>query len=175
MPAPDVLTKWSDTLPAWAAISGQSPIRPRWPEFRRAITRLRTGMDRRFDRLERTKVDKAEFRTTITRLRTGLRAEIATSAAETRRYVNATASELRSTLRDEIGTSAAETRQYVDRLGTVLRDEIASAAAETRRHFDVVAEAIRDDIRIFAEALAGHSNRLDTHNARITALERRSI
>ena len=84
-------------------------------------------MDRRFDRLERTKVDKLEFRRAITSLRTGLRGEIATSAAE------------------------------------------------TRRHFDVVAEAIRDDIRILAEAVANHGDRLDKHDMRITALERRSM
>ncbi len=33
-----MLTKWSETLPAWAAISAQSPMRPRWPEFRSATT-----------------------------------------------------------------------------------------------------------------------------------------
>ena len=38
MPPPLVLTKWSETLPALAAISAQSPIRPRWPEFRSATT-----------------------------------------------------------------------------------------------------------------------------------------
>ena len=38
MPPPLVLTKWSETLPAGAAISAQSPIRPRWPEFRTATT-----------------------------------------------------------------------------------------------------------------------------------------
>ena len=36
MPPPLVLTKWSEILPALAAISAQSPIRPRWPEFRSA-------------------------------------------------------------------------------------------------------------------------------------------
>ena len=118
-------------------------------EFRRAITGLRTELKR----VERTKVDKAEFRRAITRLRTGLRGEIVASAAETRRYVDATGDYLRSSL----------------------RDEIASSAAETRRHFDVVAEAIRDDIRILAEALASHGDRLDKHDTRITAIERRSM
>ena len=89
------------------------------------ISELKRAMDRRFDRLERTKVDKLEFRRAITSLRTGLRGEIATSATE------------------------------------------------TRRHFDVVAEAIRDDIRILAEALASHSDRLDTHVS-IAAATRRS-
>lgn len=118
-------------------------------EFRRAITGLRTELKR----VERTKVDKAEFRRAITRLRTGLRGEIVASAAETRRYVDASCDSLRSSL----------------------RDEIASSAAETRRHFDVVAEAIRDDIRILAEAVASHSDRLDKHDLRIGALERRSV
>ena len=38
MPPPLVLTKCSETLPAAAAISAQSPMRPRWPEFRSATT-----------------------------------------------------------------------------------------------------------------------------------------
>ena len=38
MPAPEVLTKCSDSLPARAASNGQSPMRPRWPEFRSAMT-----------------------------------------------------------------------------------------------------------------------------------------
>jgi len=121
----------------------------RRPRRRMTISELKRAMDRRFDRVERTKVDKVEFRRAITRLR----GEIVTSAAETRRYVDATGDSLRSSL----------------------RDEIASSAAETRRHFDVVAEAIRDDIRILAEALASHSDRLDKHDMRIGALERRSM
>src|SRR5881397_2884824 len=125
----------------------------RRPRGRMTISELKRAMDRRFDRLERTKVDKAEFRRAITGLRTGLRGEIVASAAETRRYVDATGDSLRSSL----------------------RDEIASSAAETRRHFDVVAEAIRDDIRILAEAVASHSDRLDKHDLRIGALERRSV
>ena len=35
--APDVLRKCSDTCPASAAISAQSPSRPRWPQLRRPI------------------------------------------------------------------------------------------------------------------------------------------
>src|SRR5262249_59412973 len=38
MPAPLVLTKCSEILPARTAISPQSPIRPRGPEVRKATT-----------------------------------------------------------------------------------------------------------------------------------------
>src|SRR6266568_3461119 len=48
--------------------------RMRPPRFETVtISELKRAMDRRFDRLERTKVDKAEFRRAITRLRTGLK------------------------------------------------------------------------------------------------------
>ena len=115
------------------------------------ISELKRAMDRRFDRLERTKVDKVEFRRAITGLRT----------------------ELKRVERTKV--DKAEFRRAITRLRTGLRGEIATSAAETRRHFDVVAEAIRDDIRIFGEALASHTDRLDKHGTRITALERRSI
>jgi len=45
---------------------------------------------------------------------------------------------------------------------------------EARRHFDVIAESLRDDLRIFADGIAGQSERLDKHEVRITRLERRA-
>ena len=54
-----------------------------------------------------------------------------------------------------------------------LRAEIARSARETRQHMDMVAESLRDDLRIFADAIAGHSDCLDGHEGRITRLERR--
>ena len=45
---------------------------------------------------------------------------------------------------------------------------------ETRRHFEVIAESLRDDLRIFADGIAGQSERLDKHDVRITRLERRA-
>jgi len=149
----------------------------RRPRRRMTISELKRAMDRRFDRLERTKVDKLEFRRAITGLRTELKRVERTKVdkAEFRRAITG----LRTGLRGEIVASAAETRRYVDATGdslrSSLRDEIASSAAETRRHFDVVAEAIRDDIRILAEAVASHSDRLDKHDLRIGALEQRSV
>jgi hypothetical protein len=56
-----------------------------------------------------------------------------------------------------------------------VRNEIARSAEETRRHFDVVAESLRDDFRIFAEAIAAQTERLDGHQARIIRLEGRSL
>ena len=152
----------------------------RRPRRRMTISELKRAMDRRFDRLERTKVDKLEFRRAITGLRTGLKRVERTKVdkAEFRRAITGLRTGLHG-LHGEIVTSAAETRRHVDAscdsLRSSLRDEIASSAAETRRHFDVVAEAIRDDIRILAEALASHSDRLDKHDMRVGALERRSI
>ena len=147
------------------------------------ISELKRAMDRRFDRLERTKVDKLEFRRAITGLRTELKRVERTKVdkAEFRRAITGLRTGLHGLhgLHGEIATSAAETRRYVDAscdsLRSSLRDEIASSAAETRRHFDVVAEAIRDDIRILAEAVASHSDRLDKHDLRIGALEQRSV
>ena len=55
-------------------------------EFRR----LQRAVDRRFDCLERTTVNKAELERAIASLRTNLCGEIVTSAVETRRYVDAT-------------------------------------------------------------------------------------
>ena len=45
---------------------------------------------------------------------------------------------------------------------------------EARRHFEVIAESLRDDLRIFADGIAGQSERLDKHEVRITRLERRA-
>jgi len=45
---------------------------------------------------------------------------------------------------------------------------------DARRHFDVIAESLRDDLRIFADGIAGQSERLDKHDVRITHLERRA-
>ena len=81
------------------------------------IVQLKRTMDRRFDRIERTKANKSDVRK--------------------------------------------------------LRSEIRRLAAETRRHFDVIAESLRSDIRLLAEAVAGHSHRLDKHDGRITRLEQR--
>ena len=131
----------------------------RRPRRRMTISELKRAMDRRFDRVERTKVDKLEFRRAITGLRTELK------QAMERRF-----DRLERTKVDKL-----EFRRAITSLRTGLRGEIATSAAETRRHFDVVAEAIRDDIRILAEALASHSDRLDKHGVRITALERRSM
>lgn len=46
---------------------------------------------------------------------------------------------------------------------------------ETRRHFDIVAESPRDDFRIFADAIAGHSERLDGHDVQISRLNRLAL
>ena len=54
-----------------------------------------------------------------------------------------------------------------------LREYVSQTAIETRRHFDIVAESVRQEIRLVAEAVDGHSHRLDNHEGRITRLERR--
>ena len=67
-------------------------------------------------------------------------------------------------------------RTDVRRLGQrldALDGKIARSAEETRRHMDVVIESLRDDLRIFADAIAGQSERLDRREARIIRLERR--
>jgi chromosome segregation ATPase len=52
-------------------------------------------------------------------------------------------------------------------------EEMRRHFEETRRHFDIIAESLRDDLRIFADGIAGQSERLDKHEVRITQLERR--
>ena len=68
-----------------------------------------------------------------------------------------------------------------DRLEKELRADIARLAEENKRHFeearthfDMVAESLRDDMRLFADAIVGHSGRLDQHHSRLTRLERRT-
>jgi hypothetical protein len=36
----------------------------------------------------------------------------------------------------------------------------------------VIAESLRNDLRLFADAIARHSERLDQHDARLARLER---
>jgi hypothetical protein len=62
----------------------------------------------------------------------------------------------------------------VDRGFREVRQEIKDTAEETRRHFDAVAESIHDDFRLFADAIARHTERLDQHDFRIGRLERRA-
>ena len=62
-----------------------------------------------------------------------------------------------------------------DRRFREVRREIARSAEETRRHVDVVIESLRDDFRIFADAIARHTERLDQHELRIGRLERRAL
>ena len=61
----------------------------------------------------------------------------------------------------------------VDRRFRSLEAEIRRQGEQTRRHFDMVAESLRDDFRIFADAIARQSERLDQHDVRISRLERR--
>jgi L-alanine-DL-glutamate epimerase-like enolase superfamily enzyme len=51
-----------------------------------------------------------------------------------------------------------------------IRQEIKDTAGETRRHFDAVVESLRDDFRLFADAIARHTERLDQHDIRIGRL-----
>jgi L-alanine-DL-glutamate epimerase-like enolase superfamily enzyme len=55
----------------------------------------------------------------------------------------------------------------VDRGFREIRQEIKDTAAETRRHFDAVVESLHDDFRLFADAIARHTERLDHHDVRI--------
>ena len=62
----------------------------------------------------------------------------------------------------------------VDRGFREIRQEIRDTAAQTRRHFEAVVESLHDDFRLFADAIARHSERLDHHDIRIGRLERRA-
>jgi chromosome segregation ATPase len=62
--------------------------------------------------------------------------------------------------------------EAVDHRFDRIEHTIERSAEETRRHFEVIAESLRDDFRLFADAIARHSERLDQHDARLTRLER---
>ena len=52
-------------------------------------------------------------------------------------------------------------------------EEIGRQFEESRRHSNIIAESLRDDLRLFADASATHSERLDQHETRIGRLEGR--
>jgi hypothetical protein len=58
----------------------------------------------------------------------------------------------------------------VDRRFDRMEGRITEAAAETRRHFDVIAESLRAEMRL---RLEGTDTRIDDHEQRIQALEKR--
>jgi hypothetical protein len=58
----------------------------------------------------------------------------------------------------------------VDRRFGQLETRITEAAVETRRHFDVIAESLRAEMRL---RLEGTDTRVDDHERRIHALEKR--
>ena len=75
------------------------------------IAQLKRHMDRRFDRLERTKADKSEIRR--------LREEIARSTEETRRHFDVVAESLRDDFRifaDAIGRQTERLNQHETRI-----------------------------------------------------------
>ena len=75
------------------------------------IAQLKRHMDRRFDRLERTKADKSEIRR--------LREEITRSADETRRHFDVVAESLRDDFRifaDAIGRQTERLNQHETRI-----------------------------------------------------------
>jgi hypothetical protein len=63
----------------------------------------------------------------------------------------------------------------VDRRLAQIDERITREAVETRRHFALVAESLRDDFRIFADAIARRTERLDQHDVRIGRLERERL
>jgi len=86
------------------------------------ILQLKKSVERRFDRLDRRKVDKSDLlrlREEMKSLRTELRDEIARSAAETRRHMDVIAESLRDDLRlfaDAIGLHDARLNQHHTRI-----------------------------------------------------------
>jgi hypothetical protein len=79
---------------------------------------------------------------------------------------------------DRTKADKSEVRTAIGRLETELRrqaEQSRQQEEETRRHFDVVAESLRDDLRLFADAIAAHSERLIQHDTRIGRLERRLL
>jgi hypothetical protein len=52
-----------------------------------------------------------------------------------------------------------------------LRTELRAEGETTRRHFDIVAEQFKEYVRVLADGTARHTERLDDHDKRLTALE----
>ena len=104
---------------------------------------------------------------------------MATSAAQTRAYVDASVTASAVETRAYVEASAAETRAYVAASEAETRAYVAASEVETRRHFDVVAEALRGDIRSLAELMAMSNERIEgrlaEHGGRITSLEGRVL
>jgi hypothetical protein len=165
----------------------------RRPQRKMTISELKRALDRRFDRLERSKVDKAEFRRFQRALNRRLlrmertkvdKAEFRTALARLRAQTRQDMDAVGARLRDELA-SADQTLAHVkanlqplvnSMRGEInrLRVEIAASAEETRRHFDLMAEDVRGHIRVFADPLSAHTERLEDHEARIATLEQRS-
>ena len=137
------------------------------------ITQLKRHMDRRFDRLERTKADKRDLRGFATNK--GLR-RFATKKNLGR---FATRKDLRR-FATRKGLRRLATR--TDRQFIALRREMRAWATDIKRYFDVVAEGLHEEIRRVADGVADvnaiklrglhHDKVLDEHETRITALER---
>ena len=131
------------------------------------IAELKRHMDRWFDRLDRTKADRADLRQVVTK-RESLR--FATKE-DLRRF--ATRKDLRR----------FATKRDLGRFAT--KKEMRLWAIDIKRHFDIVAESLEEKLRKVADGVAdiaaiqlhvGHHGKvLDDHETRITAIERKSV
>jgi len=66
-----------------------------------------------------------------------------------------------------------ELKTEVDRRFTKLEKRISDEGARTRRHFDVVAGRLEGHLRLFGERGDVDHQRLEDHETRIGALEKR--
>ena len=120
------------------------------------IAELKRHMDRRFDRLERTKADKRDLR------RFATRKELRRFASKTDLRQFATKSDLR-------------------RFAT--KTEMRLWSVDIKRYFDVVAEGLEENLQKVADGVSQiaaiqlhvvhHDKVLDEHETRLTALERK--
>jgi len=131
------------------------------------IAQLKRHMDRRFDRLERTKADKADLRQFVTKRESLCFA----TKKDLRRF--ATKQDLRR----------FATKRDLGRFAT--KREMRLWAVDIKRHFDIVAESLEDKLRKVADGVADiaaiqlhvahHTKALDDHETRITAIERKFV
>ncbi len=113
------------------------------------IAQLKRHMDRRFDRLERTKADKADLRRFVTK-RESLR--FATKR-DLRRFAT----------KKEMRFWAVDIKRHFDIVAESLEEKLGKVA-------DGVA-----DIAAIQLHIAHHGKALDDHETRITAIERKSV
>ena len=121
------------------------------------LLQLKRHMDRRFDRLQRTKADKADLMRCATK-------------SQLRRFATKRDLERLATKKD---LERFATKKDLERFAT--KEAFARLEATMRIQFDRLNEKIDSVLRIVREQYSHHGEVLTEHDRRIADLERRSL